>query len=198
MPPIGFLQLLFEERHLLFGGELLWRRCFIRRGGRGCGRGFCRLGRGGFGSIAGFIFHRLETLADPPAFFQFTYNSSTFARAQGVRRRNVRLDLMLGSYWKHRIGTRRPRSSHPKCPTSSVSNRSRVMPCSGSLEAAIRQRKRKKRRWKVGRTSRQFASTDPRQTIGVPRRMKNIVAALALAGSLIFALGCATFPEDTG
>jgi hypothetical protein len=62
-----------------------------------------------------------------------TYKSSTFFRAQGVLRRNARLDLMLGSNLKHRMSIMLPRSSHPKCSTSSVTIISRVFPCSGSL-----------------------------------------------------------------
>ena len=97
MPPVGFLQLLFKKRHLLLGRELPGGRCFLRSCSWRRLRGFCRLSRGGIGSIAGFVIHGMETLAYPLAFFQFTYSSSTFARAQGVRRRKVRLDLMLGS-----------------------------------------------------------------------------------------------------
>ena len=39
--------------------------------------------------------------------------SSTFFRAQGVRRRNAKLDLILGSNKKHRIGICSPISAQP-------------------------------------------------------------------------------------
>jgi hypothetical protein len=41
------------------------------------------------------------------------YNSSTLFRAQGVRRRNFKLDLMLGSLKKQRIGMRFAISAQP-------------------------------------------------------------------------------------
>jgi hypothetical protein len=41
------------------------------------------------------------------------YNSSTFALAQGVLRKNFKLDLTLGSCVKQRIGTASPMASHP-------------------------------------------------------------------------------------
>ena len=97
MAPIRFLQLLFEKRHLFFRRELISRRIVGRRG-RILRRRFrstcgCRWHAG----IARFVIHNTHTLLDPVAFFQFTYISSTFDRAHGVRRRNVRLDLTLGS-----------------------------------------------------------------------------------------------------
>ena len=97
MAPIRFLQLLFEERHLLFRGELVCRKVFDRRNRilRRRFRGIC--GCRWLAEIAGFLIHDTHTLLDPVAFFQFTYISSTFDRAHGVRRRNVRLDLTLGS-----------------------------------------------------------------------------------------------------
>jgi hypothetical protein len=42
------------------------------------------------------------------------YSSSTFFLAHGVFRKNVRLDLMLGSLVKQLIRMRLPNSSHPK------------------------------------------------------------------------------------
>jgi len=42
-----------------------------------------------------------------------TYNSSTFFLAQGVLRRNFRLDLMLGSLVKHLTVMIFPNSSQP-------------------------------------------------------------------------------------
>jgi hypothetical protein len=68
-----------------------------------------------------------------PEFIE-TYICSTLVRAQGFFRRKVRLDLMLGSKRKHRMGTCRPISRHPWCATSSVSSRSSVTPCRGSLD----------------------------------------------------------------
>jgi hypothetical protein len=43
------------------------------------------------------------------------YNSSTFLRAQGVRRKNFKLDLMLGSLLKQRMGMRFANSAQPYC-----------------------------------------------------------------------------------
>ena len=97
MAPIRFLQLLFEERHLLFRGELVSRGIFGRRS-RILRRRFSGTCGGRWhAGIARFVIHNSHMLLDPVAFFQFTYISSTFDRAHGVRRRNVRLDLMLGS-----------------------------------------------------------------------------------------------------
>ncbi len=59
------------------------------------------------------------------------YNFSTLARAHGVLRRNVRLDLMLGSTWKHLMRTYSPIFSQPKCATSSPRMISRVLFWSG-------------------------------------------------------------------
>ena len=47
-----------------------------------------------------------------------TYKVSTLARAQGVRRRNWRLDLTLGLYLKQRISTARAISGQPQHFTS--------------------------------------------------------------------------------
>ena len=58
--------------------------------------------------------------------------SSTFFRAQGVLRRNVRLDFTLGLNWKHRMGMRRPISLQPCRWTSWLRMFSSVMPCRGS------------------------------------------------------------------
>ena len=60
------------------------------------------------------------------------YHPSTRSRAQGVFRRNVRLDFTLGSWRKQRIGTRRPISAHPYRSTSSLTIASSVIPCNGS------------------------------------------------------------------
>lgn len=65
--------------------------------------------------------------------FDSRYIASTFARAHGVRRRNLRLDDTLGSEMKHAIFTRFPIRSHPTCSTSSWSICSSVMPCKGLL-----------------------------------------------------------------
>src|SRR6185295_5245235 len=60
------------------------------------------------------------------------YHPSTRSRAQGVFRRNVRLDFTLGSWRKQRIGTRRPISAHPYRSTSSLTMVSSLIPCNGS------------------------------------------------------------------
>lgn len=61
------------------------------------------------------------------------YNSSTFARAQGVLRRKVRLDLTEGSCVKHRMGIMRPSSSQPYRSTRRVTISSSLTPCRGLL-----------------------------------------------------------------
>src|SRR5437868_13325539 len=60
------------------------------------------------------------------------YHPSTRCRAQGVFRRNVRLDFTLGSWRKQRIGMRRPISAHPYRATSSLIIVSSVIPCNRS------------------------------------------------------------------
>ena len=57
---------------------------------------------------------------------------STFLRAQGVFRKNVRLDFTLGSWRKQRIGMQRPISAHPCRSTSWLMMASSVIPCNGS------------------------------------------------------------------
>ncbi len=57
---------------------------------------------------------------------------STLWRAQGVLRRNVRLDFTVGLNWKHRTGMRRAISFQPCRCTSSLRIFSSVMPCKGS------------------------------------------------------------------
>lgn len=59
---------------------------------------------------------------------EFKYSSSTFLRAQGVLRKNLRLDLMLGSCVKQRIGTAAPIASQPMRSASCVTIASSVMP----------------------------------------------------------------------
>src|SRR5215207_10500141 len=61
----------------------------------------------------------------------FRYSSSTFFLAQGVRRKNVRLDLMLGLSVKHLMGMRLPSSAQPYCSTSWFRIASSVIPCRG-------------------------------------------------------------------
>ena len=61
------------------------------------------------------------------------YNSSTFARAQAVRLKNFKLDLMLGSLMKHWMGMRFPSSFQPYCSTRRVTIISSVTPCKGLL-----------------------------------------------------------------
>jgi hypothetical protein len=56
------------------------------------------------------------------------YNSSTFALAQGVLRKNFKLDLMLGSWVKQRTGTASAIASHPMLSERCVTIISRVMP----------------------------------------------------------------------
>jgi hypothetical protein len=53
---------------------------------------------------------------------------STFCRAHGVRLRNLRLDLMLGSLVKQPISMRRPSSAQPWRATSSLRIASSVIP----------------------------------------------------------------------
>jgi hypothetical protein len=65
------------------------------------------------------------------------YNPSTFSRAQGVLRRNVRLDLMLGLVVKHFIVIDPPSSSHPYSATRYIRIASSVFPCSGSLGCSM-------------------------------------------------------------
>src|ERR1035438_9793820 len=56
------------------------------------------------------------------------YNSSTLARAHGVLRKNFKLDLILGSCIKQRIGTAAPIASQPMPSESCVTIASSVMP----------------------------------------------------------------------
>ena len=63
-----------------------------------------------------------------------TYKSSTFFLAQGVLRKKVKLDLMLGLLIKQLIRMRSPSSSHPKWATSSVTINSNVLPWRGSFD----------------------------------------------------------------
>ncbi len=56
------------------------------------------------------------------------YNSSTFFLAQGVLRKNFKLDLMLGSCVKQRTGTTAAIASQPMFSESWVIIISRVMP----------------------------------------------------------------------
>ena len=56
-----------------------------------------------------------QSIADLPRYPRSIskYACSTFALAQGVLLRNFRLDLMLGSWVKQRIGTAAPSASQP-------------------------------------------------------------------------------------
>jgi hypothetical protein len=56
------------------------------------------------------------------------YSCSTFVRAHGVLRKNLKLDLMLGSCVKQRTGTAAPIASHPIRSDSCVMIISSVMP----------------------------------------------------------------------
>src|SRR5690606_15830144 len=64
------------------------------------------------------------------------YSASTCSRAHGVRRRNLRLEAMLGSWLKQRMSIRRPSPAQPKRATRSVTMRSRVRPWIGFLGCA--------------------------------------------------------------
>lgn len=61
------------------------------------------------------------------------YKSSTFLRAQGVLRRNFRLDEMLGSLVKQCIVILFPSSSHPYCSTRCSRIICSVFPYRGSF-----------------------------------------------------------------
>jgi hypothetical protein len=61
------------------------------------------------------------------------YSVSTFDLAQGVLRKKVKLDLMLGSLAKQLMRILRAISSQPNRSTRSVKIFSNVTPCSGSL-----------------------------------------------------------------
>ena len=61
------------------------------------------------------------------------YKASTLSLAHGVLRRNLRLDLMLGSLIKQLTGMRSARPSQPQCSNSVVTIASSVMPWSGLL-----------------------------------------------------------------
>lgn len=62
------------------------------------------------------------------------YSASTSARAQGVLRKNFKLDFTLGSLLKQLILMSCPNLAQPYFATSAFTCISRVMPCSGSLE----------------------------------------------------------------
>src|SRR5690606_29947744 len=72
-----------------------------------------------------------------PFFRDFIYSCSTFSLAQGVRLRNVRLDLMEGSWLKHRIFILAPISSQPYWSTRASNIWARVLPCKGLLLTSI-------------------------------------------------------------
>jgi hypothetical protein len=62
-----------------------------------------------------------------------TYKSSTFFLAQGVLRKKVKLDFILGSILKQLTLIIWPNSSHPYSSTNSFKIISSVFPCSGLL-----------------------------------------------------------------
>lgn len=64
----------------------------------------------------------------------FKYSSSTFFLAQDVRRKNFRLDLILGFSLKQLMGMRLPNSAQPCSSTRRVTIISSVTPCRGSLD----------------------------------------------------------------
>jgi hypothetical protein len=61
------------------------------------------------------------------------YISSTFFRAQGVLRKNFRLERMLGFSVKQRIGIRAPMVKKPYVSTRWFRMDANVIPCRGSL-----------------------------------------------------------------
>ena len=63
-----------------------------------------------------------------------TYRSSTFFRAQGVFRKNLRLDVIVGSKRKHRTGIRCASPFQPTCSTKRLRITASVTPCSGSFK----------------------------------------------------------------
>jgi hypothetical protein len=65
------------------------------------------------------------------------YNSSTFDLAQGVLRKNFKLDLTLGSCVKQRTGTASAIASQPMLSESCVTIISSVMPSSGGRFAGF-------------------------------------------------------------
>lgn len=65
------------------------------------------------------------------------YNSSTFFLAQGVLRRNLRLDEILGSILKQLMSMSIAISSQPMRVTKWVRIISSVLPCRGSLEGVL-------------------------------------------------------------
>ncbi len=77
-------------------------------------------------------FRWMELVARAHMSLYAMYHPSTRSLAQGVLRRNVRLDFTLGSWRKQRIGTRRPISAQPYRSTNSLMMVSRVIPCKGS------------------------------------------------------------------
>ena len=56
------------------------------------------------------------------------YKSSTFFLAQGVLRKNFKLEFMLGFDMKQLIRIKLPRSSHPICSTKKIKMLSKVLP----------------------------------------------------------------------
>ncbi len=66
-------------------------------------------------------------------YFEARYRSSTFFLAQGVFRRNLRLDFTEGLLLKHRILMSIPNSSQPYSSTRLFTICSRVTPCRGLL-----------------------------------------------------------------
>ena len=67
----------------------------------------------------------------------FKYKISTLLRAQGVVRRNFKLDLRRGLFRKQRIFSNSPILSQPTSFSSSVRICSSFTPCSGSLPLFI-------------------------------------------------------------
>jgi hypothetical protein len=81
------------------------------------------------------IFNSCETMSY--RLISRKYNSSTFALAQGVLRKNFKLDLTLESCVKQRMGTASPIASQPMLCESCVTIISKVMPLRGGRFAGL-------------------------------------------------------------
>lgn len=68
----------------------------------------------------------------PSHFIESRYIFSTFSRAQGVLRKNFRLERMLGFSLKQRIGIRAPMVGNPTVSTRWFRMDANVIPCRGS------------------------------------------------------------------
>lgn len=93
-----------------------------------------------FGNVYITNFCYIKTLSNLIWFYSYPfstvskYNLSTFFLAQGVRRKNVRLDLIDGSTTKQLIRILSPSSGNPYFSTKNTRIASSVFPCNGLLE----------------------------------------------------------------